>query len=92
MKVRKKPVIVDAVQITSEWFDRPHPSLLHSSVEISPKVKRKLLYNPVNKTIQIKTLEGTMVGNVGDWIITGVKGEVYPCKSGIFEATYEKVE
>jgi hypothetical protein len=40
----------------------------------------------------IHTLEGDMVADPGDWIITGVKGEVYPCKPDIFEATYEKVE
>ena len=37
-------------------------------------------------------LEGTMIGNVGDWIITGVNGEIYPCKPDIFEKTYEKVD
>lgn len=41
--------------------------------------------------VQIHTLEGTMTANVGDWIITGVKGEQYPCKPDIFEATYEPV-
>lgn len=42
--------------------------------------------------IKIKTLEGTMTANKGDWIIKGVKGEFYPCKPDIFEATYEAVE
>ena len=37
----------------------------------------------------IKTLEGDMVGKVGDWLITGVKGEQYPCKPDVFEMTYE---
>jgi hypothetical protein len=41
--------------------------------------------------VEIKTLEGTMVANPGDWIIRGVKGELYPCKPDIFEATYERV-
>ena len=40
----------------------------------------------------VKTLEGNMVVTPGDWIITGVKGEHYPCKPDIFEATYERVE
>ena len=40
----------------------------------------------------IVTLEGTMRAEVGDWIITGVKGERYPCKPDIFKATYELVE
>ena len=39
----------------------------------------------------IETLEGTMHANVGDYIITGVEGEVYPCKARIFEKTYEPV-
>jgi hypothetical protein len=38
------------------------------------------------------TLEGDMVAEAGDWIITGVKGERYPCKPDIFEKTYEPVE
>ena len=42
--------------------------------------------------IQIETLEGVMTCNDGDWIITGIKGEKYPCKNDIFQATYEKVE
>lgn len=37
----------------------------------------------------IKTLEGDMTGNYGDYIIKGIKGEIYPCKPDIFEATYE---
>jgi len=40
----------------------------------------------------IPTLEGKMVVKPGDWVITGVKGERYPCKPDIFEATYEPVE
>ena len=38
----------------------------------------------------IKTLEGAMKANKGDWIIKGIKGELYPCKPDIFEATYEE--
>jgi len=41
---------------------------------------------------EIKTLEGVMVGNPGDWLITGVAGERYPCRDDIFRATYEEVE
>ena len=39
----------------------------------------------------IRTLEGTMIGNPGDWLIEGVKGEIYPCKDNIFRETYERV-
>lgn len=42
--------------------------------------------------LDIETLEGTMHASVGDWIITGVNGEEYPCKPDIFEKTYEPVE
>lgn len=41
---------------------------------------------------KIYTLEGIMQADKGDWIITGVKGEQYPCKPDIFEATYEREE
>lgn len=41
--------------------------------------------------LKIDTLEGTMTANPGDWVITGVKGERYPCKPDIFAATYELV-
>ena len=39
----------------------------------------------------IETLEGTMKANIGDWIIEGINGELYPCKPDIFEKTYEKI-
>lgn len=41
--------------------------------------------------VTIQTLEGLMKAEAGDWIITGVAGEQYPCKPEIFEKTYEKV-
>ncbi len=41
--------------------------------------------------LEIQTLEGTMLAMPGDWIITGIKGERYPCKPDIFAATYEEV-
>lgn len=45
-----------------------------------------------DKAIDIPTLEGTMHASVGDWIITGVNGEQYPCKPDIFEKTYDLIE
>ena len=42
--------------------------------------------------LEIETLEGTMKADKGDWIIRGVKGELYPCKPDVFEMTYEKVK
>lgn len=43
-------------------------------------------------TLTIRTLEGDMTANKGDWIIKGVQGEFYPCKPDIFAATYEPVQ
>lgn len=42
--------------------------------------------------VEIQTLEGVMVANPGDWIITGIKGERYPCKPEIFAETYERAD
>jgi hypothetical protein len=71
---RKKPVIVEAVQ----WFKMGD----HASVFLRPTISMEMV--PC-----IETLEGRMVVSPGDWIIRGVAGELYPCKAGIFEATYE---
>lgn len=43
------------------------------------------------KKVEIHTLEGTMTAEIGDYIITGINGEKYPCKPDIFEKTYEKI-
>ena len=42
--------------------------------------------------VYVSTLEGTMRADVGDWIIKGVKGELYPCKPDIFQQTYDPVD
>ncbi len=87
MKYKKKPVVIEAVQVTDSTFDGPHPNPEHvKSVEGS-----NVVYNPVNRKVYIQTLEGVMIAEIGDWIITGVQGERYPCKPDIFEATHKKV-
>lgn len=45
-----------------------------------------------DKVMVIHTLEGDMTAQIGDWIITGLRGEQYPCKPDIFEKSYELVE
>ena len=82
MKYRKKPVVIEAVQITDSTFDSPHPNDEHV---------KGVVYDPIARCVYINTLEGRMRGNLGDWIITGVNGEHYPCKPDIFAATYEEV-
>ena len=79
-KYRKKPVVIEAVQITDATFDDPHPNPGHIA---------GVIYDPVKRCVFIDTLEGQHRGDLGDWIITGVKGELYPCKPDIFAATYE---
>lgn len=56
--------------------------------------KKPVVIDAVKATelMYIDTLEGRMTAYPGDWIITGVKGERYPCKPDIFDATYEAVE
>jgi hypothetical protein len=55
--------------------------------------KRPVVIDAVKLTraVDIHTLEGVMRGEVGDWLITGVKGEQYACKDDIFQATYDVV-
>jgi hypothetical protein len=60
-----------------------------------PKFRKKPIVIEAYQTdvvVIITTLEGDMRADAGDWIITGVQGERYPCKPDIFEATYEAVE
>ena len=45
-----------------------------------------------DEELEIETSEGVMKANKGDWIIKGVKGELYPCKPDVFKMTYEEVE
>lgn len=82
---RKKPIVIEAVQYDGDnEFDIKDWA---QGVITSPFTYGK---NPPN--LEIKTLEGVMQANVGDWIIKGVKGEFYPCKPDVFAATYEPVE
>ena len=82
MKYRKKPVVIDAIK-----FDGTQDSIVKI---MGMSNQRSMRFE--NNSIFIDTLEGKMQANVGDWVIKGVKGECYPCKPDIFEATYEKVE
>lgn len=81
-KYRKKPVVIEAVQYT-------YPA----SVELLMLLKRgNRAYCFGGERLFLKTLEGTMHANPGDYVILGVNKELYPCKPDIFKKTYEKVE
>jgi len=79
MQYRKKPVVIDADQ----WL--PNDRVCRENAALIPGARvdgDKLL---------IDTLEGMMTASPGDWVIRGIRGEYYPCKPDIFEATYEPV-
>ena len=84
----KKPVTIEAVQLT----DRNHLEIIQwlSSYNVE-SYTLELTDFPIlyTKTLYIKTLEGVMKANVGDYIIKGVKNEFYPCREDIFRMTYE---
>ena len=91
MKFRKKPVVIEAVQLRWDTWNevcnfagvsddpaRPHGCYVDDDPDIIG--------------LLIPTLEGTMRARQDDWIIRGVSGELYPCKPDIFEKTYEPLE
>lgn len=88
-KFRKKPVVIEAWQIGS---NEPVPGWLHSAILGGRVMMVSLTSYPPKLAADIRTLEGTMRAQEGDWIIKGVQGELYPCKPDIFEATYEPAE
>lgn len=101
MRFRKKPVVISAIQFretgrTQRTFAE---DIQHNDMEIADFIGKPLHVRtvpngtPQGRTyLEIETLEGVMEANVGDWIIKGIKGEFYPCKPDIFEATYEPAE
>jgi hypothetical protein len=88
-KFRKKPVVIEAEQFNGN--NGGHIRVWSSDAVIASPVLEPTEDNPTGSYLQIKTLEGVMTAIVGDWIIKGVKGEFYPCKPDIFEATYDPV-
>ena len=85
MKYRMKPVVIDAFQwlpLSSDAAAKDIPYwLVMTNYSVGP-----------DNSLLIKSREGTMRANPGDWIIQSVKGEVYPCKPDMFAATYETVD
>lgn len=93
MKFRKKPVVIDAIRWngTAECLYGSVLPFIQEGYD-DPHVRPGIGYIPDAGEIVIPTLEGKMTAKPGDWIIKGVKGELYPCKPDIFRMTYEKVE
>ena len=87
-KYRKKPVVIDAVQLTMANHQAVSTQIAAAGYNVRHASKPPMR---AVTGIVIETLEGDMTADYGDWIIKGVQGEFYPCKPEIFEKTYEKV-
>lgn len=99
MKFRKRPVVIEARQITGstvesfavyQWVEANTAGSFEPYT--TPPPTSGVSIDPGTGNMLIATLEGVMQAAFGDWIIRGVEGEFYPCKPAIFEATYEPVE
>ncbi len=88
MRYRKKPVIIDAVQ----HFDDMGNDTAIIPLWLIEACKDGTIYPDEENKTYIRTLEGDRLVSDGDFIIRGVKGELYSCKPDIFELTYERVE
>lgn len=82
---RKKPVVIEAF----EFLRDPIPDWFMDQVSLNQIILHGCGQGDTG-TCSIKTPEGIMTGRIGDWIIKGVKGEIYPCKADIFAETYER--
>ncbi len=89
MKYRKKPVVIEAVQLRWDtWSEMCDFAGVGKLTDGQPQGSA---YGEAIG-LDIPTLEGLMHASENDWIIKGVNGEFYPCKPDIFEQTYERIE
>ena len=88
-KYRKKPVVIEAIQF--DGSRQMTESLKSAGVFCGYIISHDHATMQDSCIGNIKTLEGTMQVKKDDWIIKGIKGEYYPCRSDIFEATYDEV-
>ena len=88
MKFRKKPIVIEAEQ----YHGQPIEGVCtHWGCEDLRRYRSTSDYGGFIAP-HVHTLEGALMVDDGDWIITGIEGEKYPCKDSIFRATYEPVE
>lgn len=87
MKYRKKPVVIEAIQ-----WDGTHEQAGEVIAFADGAVFVRTDLNHKRQYLWIDTLEGQLKVSPGDFVIRGLRGEYYPCKPDIFEATYEQVE
>ena len=91
MKFRKQPIIIEAEQWNKDW-NHPIVEPLYALGIGWNYGKCKICGESFEYHGKVQTLEGEMTVCPGDWIITGIQGEHYPCKPDIFEKTYLKVD
>ena len=95
-KFRKRPVVVEAFQMTEKrrWSNSDWPEWLNAAwqKEVGDEGALWCDVEPPHTYLHISTLEGVLNIEWDDWIIQGVKGEIYPCKPDIFAATYEPAD
>lgn len=87
MKYRKKPVVIEAFNYLGEENHDEFQDWL-----IKNNQADKIKFSFKNNMHYVKTLEGNMFIDKGDYIIIGVQNEIYPCKPDIFKETYEPVK
>ena len=87
-KYRKRPVEIDAIQLHMSNMDGLITQMRRDGYEVESFSQPPM---QAISGIRIKTLEGTMEANFGDYIIKGIQGEYYPCKPDIFDKTYDVV-
>lgn len=95
MKFRKKPVIIEAMLFKGPQIalsDIDYALAFDDWCASQPCTNDNPRLRYVGSTIEVQTIEGVMVAQPGDWIIRGIKGELYPCKPDIFAETYEPAE
>ena len=93
-KFIKKPLQIEAFQLTYEVAKGIHPIPIWAKEAHEEKTLQIHYTDKIHNSQYafIETLEGTMEASANDWIIKGIKGEIYPCKPEIFEKTYDLIE
>jgi hypothetical protein len=94
-KYRKKPVVIEAfrmgIDLRPDWFQNKVTSNDITTRIIDRTGESKNLFEGNRTYCLIKTLEGEMMVDYGDYIIKGIEGEIYSCKPEIFNKTYDIV-
>jgi hypothetical protein len=92
MRYRKKPIVIEAFKWTGGSDQTEDPAWVVEAIDRGFVYSEPVSHVKFNTVLRINTLEGVMEAQPGDYIIKGIKGEIYPCKPDIFEATYEAVD